>query len=631
MHVPTRWWSATAFMLASALALPALARADQASARFEPDTVAPGEAATLAVTTDDSETPELPSVAGVSIEPIGRQTQMTTRNGVTDQLSTYLYAVSADDPGEYTIAGIRVGATAVPAPTLHVVAGARSSRSSMVPPSAPGSRAERSEGSADLARMRLRLDERRLYAGQSVAFTVQAYFRGGTGVTVKGRPEFSSDAFVVSGLDDEPAQAQTTIDGVPYLAVTWRGALTAVKPGDHPLEVTMPVSLQYRELRAPSAQPSRNRLRDLLGGNALLDDMLNDPFFQSAFDDAMLDGMFEPGRLVQKDVTLRGRAGQAHVMGLPEKGKPADFSGAVGEFELTASLPSTELTQGEPVELQFAISGSGNFGQFSSHGVPDSPQWTTYEPQSMFDATDKLGLAGTASYVQPIAARSGGDLELPGVSFSYFDPKLQRYVTKTTPAIPVHVAPAEAHASADSASHGGSQAASVPDPDELAVRTLARGGVPTWLLPVGLATLVLALLGAGVALWRRTPNRARRLQRRRTKKLIARKRRAMLRAAREGDRSGYLRSGKGAIQQRLAAEWQVTPESITAHELELRWPDAPASIRRIFELADQAEYAGGRVEASPELHDLPAWSREVDCQIARMDRVPFERSPGGAS
>jgi hypothetical protein len=53
--------------------------------------------------------------------------------------------------------------------------------------------------------------------------------------------------------------------------------------------------------------------------------------------------------------------------------------------------------------------------------------------------------------------------------------------------------------------------------------------------------------------------------------------------------------------------------------LERRWPTAPDTIRRMFELADQADYAGGRLSSAPELSDLPAWFDRVDSQIAHME------------
>jgi hypothetical protein len=471
--------------------------------------------------------------------------------------------------------------------------------------------------------MRVRVDKPRSYVGQSVPFTVQAYFRGGTGVALRGRPELSSDAFTVSGLDQTPTQTQIELHGVPYLAVTWRGLLTAAKPGDYKLDMSMPVSLQYREA-APVArpQPQRNTLRDLFGASAAFGGLPQDPFFDSLLDQPLFDGFLEPGRLVSKDLTLRGRAGLAHVSALPNEGKPADFSGAIGQFDLQADLSSTILTRGEPVDLHFTIRGSGNFGQFAAPGLATSSTWKAYAAHKTFEPDENLGLHGADNYLQPIAAAGVGQLELPGLRFSYFDPDAQRYVTKKTPAVAVQVAAGSVDAPAareSSAQTGHATAPPAAAAREASVGSLARGGVPDWLLPAGLASLLLAIAASGFALFWRSSQQRRRLERWRTARLIARERRAMRRAALAGDRVASLRSGRQAIQHGLAAAWHVAPESITSHELEERWPSAPDTIRRVFELADQLDYAGGRAASAPELADLSAWSLRVDRQIAHME------------
>jgi hypothetical protein len=598
----------------------ARAHAGHVIVRLEPDTVAVGEDTTLVVTLDDEAlaAPSVPKIAGLDMQSIGQQTNMTMVNGVTQHSVSYLYRVHASQPGDFTLDGIHAGTVPAPPLTLHVSASPQP-RANAAPHSASSaSRGASSEPASDLAFMRLQVDTQRSYAGQSVPFTVQAYFRGGTGVTVKGRPELSSDAFTVSGLDDSPTQKQITLAGVPYLAVTWRGALTAVKAGDHPLDMSLPVSLQYRELRPTQAQPRRS-LRDLFGDNSPFGAMAHDPFFDSMLDQPMFDGFLDPGQIVTRDIRLHGRAGSAHVSPLPEAGKPSDFSGAVGQFELQASLPQTALMRGEPVELHFSISGSGNFGQFTMPGLADSDNWKTYAPHDSFKGSDKLGFRGTTQYVQPVAAKRDGDLELPGLRFSYFDPIAKHYVTRTTPAIAVHVAAAPALASEPEPSAAPDLSPAARLSADSSVQSLVNGGVPRWLMPLGAAALLVGLLFAAAASWLRSPRHARLRERRQAARQIARERRAMRRAAREGDRIAYLRAGRQAIQRRLATAWHVTPESISAHELDLRWPEAPDTIRRLFELADQADYAGGRLQPTPELADLTAWSRRLDSQIAHME------------
>lgn len=594
------------------------ADAPHASAELSAESMASSGSVTLSVSIDGTAAaPTIPSVPGLHMRPSGERSQTIVTNGSMQRSTTYLYDVQADAPGDYVIAGIRAGREPLPALTLHVSADASVAANG-------GSPSGASVADAGLASMHLHVDKQRLFPGESVPFTIQAYFRGGTGVSLNGRPQFSNDAFIVSGLDAQPKQAQTNIGGVPYLAVTWRGVLSAVKPGDYPLDVKLPVSLQYRELRPaprrPTNTPPPSRLRDLFGNAPGLDNLLDDPFFHSVFDEPLFSDMFDAGRVVDKDVTLRGRAGTAHVSPLPAAGKPRDFSGAVGQFQLQAHASDTQLHQGEPSELHVTLRGAGNFGQFSAPRLASDARWTAYDPTSKFTASDALAMRGTTEYVQALTPERSGELQLPGVSFSYFDPTTQRYVTLTTAAIGVHVAGSDAVATSNAVPSPAPAPDTEPVPPEVSVRSLARAGVPSWLLPLTAAGVLLALIVCGTALWLRSPGRERQRVRAHGKRLFARKRRAMQRAARAGDATAYVRSSKQVLAQRLADAWSLEPEAVTLHEVDRRWPGAPANIREVFERADEAEYAGGeRQHAALAANELVASARQLDQQLKHLE------------
>src|SRR6185312_13599553 len=169
--------------------------------------------------------------------------------------------------------------------------------------------------------------------------------------------------------------------------VTWHGTLSAAKAGDYPLEMTLPVSMEYREQAqaAPAQRPRGRSLRDLFGGQlpfgagSPFGSMFDDSFFDSVFDEPLLQGFGQLGRTVQRDLDLHGRAGNAHVEALPSAGRPADFSGAVGQFEIGAQLAQPALTQGEPAELQLNVHGTGNFGQFTPPTLDANTDWKTYK------------------------------------------------------------------------------------------------------------------------------------------------------------------------------------------------------------------------------------------------------------
>lgn len=589
------------------------ARAEN-SAELEPDHVAPGERAMLRITTEaEGAQPDVPQAAALRIQHVGQQSRMSSQNGVVERSVSYLYQVSADTPGDYRIDGITVQGASVPAPTLHVTASGTTSRTQALappPPTAAGAEPQ-------LAALRFKLDKQRMYAGQSIPFSVQAYFRGGTGVTLKGRPELSSDTFTVSGLDDEPTQAQIERDGVPYLAVTWRGTLTAVKPGELTLGVSMPVNLEYRDMRAAPTPRSNNRLRDLFGASPLFDSMFNDPFFDSFLDQPMLGGLLEPGRIVQRELTLRAQAGRVHVLPLPERGRPEDFSGAIGQFELQVEPPATALTQGEPVDLRYAVQGRGNFGQFRGPTLAPSNDWKAYDASSKLSKTTADALSGKLQYLQPLAAVRDGQLPLPALTFSYFDPETAQYVTRTAAPAQVHVAAAPMSASRQASASAAPVGTAAPDTE--GVRSLEQAGVPGWLWPVALVMLTAAGLLALVVRLARSRHDARWSASIRRRKQLRERRRALQLAVRAGDAPGCVHAARSALQQQLSAAWGMQAQSITLRELDERWPTAPAAVRRVFELADAVDYAGQRAPHLPELHDLTGWARQVDSQLTNLE------------
>ena len=58
-----------------------------------------------------------------------------------------------------------------------------------------------------------------------------------------------------------------------------------------------------------------------------------------------------------KPVEVRADAAQLTVLPLPEQGKPADFTGAVGTFDFTLTAKPTELDAGDPITLRMEITG----------------------------------------------------------------------------------------------------------------------------------------------------------------------------------------------------------------------------------------------------------------------------------
>lgn len=121
-----------------------------------------------------------------------------------------------------------------------------------------------------------------------------------------------------------------------------------------------------------------------------------------------------------------------NVSPLPS-GKPADFSGGVGEFSITSSINSKEVKTNDAITIKLVISGTGNLKLISNPVIKFPEDFEVYDPKS--DNKVRLtrdGLSGSKVIEYLAIPRHAGMYKVPGVSFSYFDIKSKSYKTLKT-------------------------------------------------------------------------------------------------------------------------------------------------------------------------------------------------------
>ena len=130
-----------------------------------------------------------------------------------------------------------------------------------------------------------------------------------------------------------------------------------------------------------------------------------------------------------------------NVKALPE-GAPASFSGAVGEFEMQVTPPADEIEANSAVTYVVKISGTGNLSMIQA---PQIALPTTFEQYSVKSSesiqTTARGVSGYRQFEYPMIARAEGDFFIPALEFTYFNPRLAKYVTLTAEEFAIHVAP----------------------------------------------------------------------------------------------------------------------------------------------------------------------------------------------
>ena len=138
------------------------------------------------------------------------------------------------------------------------------------------------------------------------------------------------------------------------------------------------------------------------------------------------------GRPYMKTETITVSAGsrKIDVKDLPDAGKPASFTGAVGQFEFEIETDRAQLEAGESLSASVKVGGAGNlkFMELPKLKTPQSLE--VYEPERINNVkTTVNGMRGNIADNYTIVPQYGGRYIIPPVEFSYFDPKTEKYVT----------------------------------------------------------------------------------------------------------------------------------------------------------------------------------------------------------
>lgn len=125
--------------------------------------------------------------------------------------------------------------------------------------------------------------------------------------------------------------------------------------------------------------------------------------------------------------------------------RPADFSGGVGHFTMTAQPDKTSLQANTPLTLSMKVSGRGNLNMVKAPIVEFPSSFDVYDPKQTenFDVTVD-GLNGDITYELMAVPQREGTYTIPPVRLVYFDIDAHAYKTLTTDSFHISVAPGAA-------------------------------------------------------------------------------------------------------------------------------------------------------------------------------------------
>jgi hypothetical protein len=341
----------------------------------------------------------LPAIDGFRAVGSSMSSQLSSVNGATSTSVTYAYRLQPTGAGTFTIPALTLdwngqplsteaieitvtqGTGAASQPALQA---APQSTNSASPASGKASRA----GSRDFF-IETSVDKENPYQGEAIKHVTRLY----SSMMLLGQPDYQAPKFVGFWHTGEPDVQQYTTsgnDGTQYDVTeitTWLFPTTAGPATIDPVRVTAS------------------------GG-----------FFSSDVD-------------VQSDPLA------IDVQPLPN-GAPVDFNGAVGQFQLSATPDRTRTRLGEPVTLRVELSGVGNWGTLGDPRWPSSAPWRVFANKT--DSQSKVvdgQMVGRRVYEQLFTPLAEGQLALPAITYSYFDPTTKQYHTLSTDVLTVDVAP----------------------------------------------------------------------------------------------------------------------------------------------------------------------------------------------
>ena len=376
-----------------------------------PSHVATGEQFRLTYTVNtqdvsDFRAGDIPEELEVLIGPNrSMQSSYQMINGHTSSSSsiTYTYIVRATKNGSYTI------------PPAHVVVGGKSIASNTLTVKVTGSGSVSSSGSSrqqsnnegeirdagsqisgsDLF-IKVSANKKRVHEQEPILLTYKVYTLVGLTSLRGDMPDLKSFYTQEVDLPQQKSFSIETFNGRPYKTTTW---------SQYVMFPQMTGKLEIPSITFEGIVVQQNRNIDPF-----------EAFFNGG------SGYIE----VKKKIQAPGI--DIQVDPLPQR--PANFSGGVGKFNISAQFDKTEIKANDPVSMRVIVSGTGNLKLIKQPVVNFPKDFDKYEPK----ITDKTkltsnGIEGSMIYDILVVPRHQGKYEIPPVEFTYFDTSENAYKT----------------------------------------------------------------------------------------------------------------------------------------------------------------------------------------------------------
>lgn len=136
------------------------------------------------------------------------------------------------------------------------------------------------------------------------------------------------------------------------------------------------------------------------------------------------------------------------VLPLPTEGKPLNFSGAVGSFQVHVKTEGQSFPAHQPFSLKVRYEGTGNAKLIDLPNI----QWP--EGLEVYDTKSEAKFFKNGQSYKEfeilLIPRKEGEITIPAIEFSHFDPAQKKYITKLSEPLKLTITPGAPGANATS-------------------------------------------------------------------------------------------------------------------------------------------------------------------------------------
>lgn len=353
-----------------------------------------GEQALVEYTLAGAQGPEklnLPEIPGCVLRPLGLGGPSTTLLSGRRIGFVYQYLLTSTTPGKHVIPAVsmRVGNNEIESPRLdfevfdetrlvwqEVTSGDKTLRYAAF----------------------FRSSKDNPFEGEILPVEIKIYFPSNQRVEDWGIPEFERQHVTAWRFEPRPQVGRVTIGDGNYFSVSYPSTMSADNSGK--------VSMGPAKVRLMTVQ---NRI--------------------SAFG---MEQNYEPLYLSVPKLDFQARA-------LPEP-KPSGFQNAVGQFSIETKASTTELREGDPVNLDITVVGRGNLDSLLAPRLVEPDDWKVYEPTRNPIGEQRRDANGSVVFRQ-LMRPLGRNRVIAPFELVFFNPETAAYETARSQPISLNVTP----------------------------------------------------------------------------------------------------------------------------------------------------------------------------------------------